>query len=60
MKKEKRYSSFFDSTDNNGKDGTGSNPGHSGGKGGNSKGDYGKNLASRNNNNNEKKSGYFG
>lgn len=60
MKKEKRYSSFFDSIDNNGKDGTGSDPGHSGEKGGNSKGDYGKNLASKNNNNNEKKSSYFG
>ena len=59
MKKEKRYSSFFETTGDDGKDGTGSDPGHSGGKGGNDKGSYGKNLASRSKNNSEKKSNYF-
>lgn len=58
MKKEKRYSSFFETTDD-GKDGTGSDPGHSGSKGGNDNGSYGKGLASRSKNNNEKKSNYF-
>ena len=56
---EKRYSSFFETTGDDGKDGTGSDPGHSGGKGGNDKGSYGKNLASRSKNNSEKKSNYF-
>lgn len=47
MKKDNKYSTFFSSSNQGNKGGTGSQPGHSGGSGDSKPGSYGKSLAER-------------
>lgn len=58
MKKDKRYSLFFEGSNNQGNSGTGHTPGHSSNKD-NDKGGYGKSLASNNSSSKKERKSYF-